>query len=282
MHQRVAIFGPGLLGGSLALALRERNLAQAISIYARKPESVPEVKASGVADLISNNPAEVVRGADLVVLCVPVGVMKSLIEAALPGLDPQAIVTDVGSVKAPVVADLEPLLQGKARWIGSHPMAGSEQAGFSAARSNLFAAAVTIVTPTVQTHSETIAQVENFWKNLGSRTVRFDPETHDRLVAQISHLPHLVAAALVRSVCDQSLSIIGNGFRDTTRIASGPAELWTEILLSNRKAVAESLDQLISLLQTTREQLAKNDEKGLHDLLAHANHIRSQMTSGRP
>src|SRR5438034_864233 len=126
--------------------------------------------------------------------------MKSLIEAALPGLDPQAIVTDVGSVKAPVVAELEPSLQGKARWIGSHPMAGSELTGFSAARSSLFEGAVTIVTPTAQTHPETISAVENFWKSLGSRTVLFDPETHDRLVAQISHLPHLVAAALVRSV----------------------------------------------------------------------------------
>jgi prephenate dehydrogenase len=278
MFSKVAVLGPGLLGGSIALALQKRRLAGAISLYTRHPASVAALQAQNLTPWISTDPAETVRDAELVVLCVPIGAMKPLVEAALPGLDPFAIVTDVGSVKAPVVEQLELLLAGQARWIGSHPMAGSEQAGFGAARADLFQGATTIVTPTENTDPTALAAVEKFWQSLGSQTLSLSPSVHDQMVAKVSHLPHLVAAALVHTTCAESLKLAGPGFRDTTRIAAGPADMWQEILMTNQTAIITALDHLIETLQLTRRQLVEKDEKGLHDLLAAANHVRSQLT----
>ena len=272
---KVAILGPGLLGGSLALALRAQ--AKDIALYCRRAAAAEELKSTGIAPVVTTDPAEAVRGADVVVLCVPIGAMEGLSRQIQGAVDPSALITDVGSVKAPVVAALEPIFFGRGCWVGSHPMAGSEKAGFSAARADLFEGATTIVTPTARTKGGAAGRARAFWESVGSRVLEFPPERHDELVAQISHLPHLLAAVLVASASEAGLGMIGNGFRDTTRVASGPADLWTEILLSNRRAVAQALEELTKVLARARGQLKEGDEKGLHELLARANHIRSQL-----
>lgn len=276
---KIAILGPGLLGGSIALALRERQLAAEISLYGRSEKSLEGARQAGVTEAMFTDPCRAVEDAEVVIFCTPIGVMPSLAQTILPALDPLAVVTDVGSVKGCVVKELEPLFHGKARWVGSHPMAGSEQAGFAAARADLFMRSVCIVTPTDSTEPQAVQVASELWTALGCRVLALDPLRHDELVAQISHLPHLVAAALVQAASEESLALIGNGFRDTTRVAAGPPPMWTDILLSNRTALESVLGRLIATLEQARTQLRSGDEKGLHHLLAQANHVRCQLGS---
>jgi prephenate dehydrogenase len=252
----VAILGPGLIGGSLALALAERGLARRLMIYARSARALDAIRTAGVDAELTGNPSEAVRNADVVILCVPIEAMAGLVHEYRDALKPTALVTDVGSVKGSVDRDLAPLLENRALWIGSHPMAGSEQAGFSAARADLFEDATVILTPTRHTQHEAERRAEEFWKALGGRLTIISPEKHDQLVAAISHIPHLIAAALVNhAVRHGDLEIAAGGFRDTTRVASGSPELWSEILLANQDAVAAQLDHLVRDLQTIKAAL---------------------------
>ena len=256
----VAILGPGLIGGSLALALAERGLAKRLMIYARSPRALDAIRTAGVDAELTGNPGEAVRDADVVVLCVPIEAMAGLVREFRGALKPGALVTDVGSVKGSVDRDLAPLLEDRALWIGSHPMAGSEQAGFAAARPDLFDGATVILTPTKRTSRDAHRRAEKFWTALGSNLAVLPPEKHDRLVAAISHIPHLIAAALVNhAVVFGDLDLAAGGFRDTTRVASGSPELWTEILLANREAVGDQLEDLIRSLEAIRLALKNHD-----------------------
>jgi prephenate dehydrogenase len=283
----VAILGPGLIGGSLALALAERGLADRLMIYARSPHALDAIRTAGMEAELTGNPSEAVREADVVILCVPIEAMAALVHEFRDALKPTALVTDVGSVKGSVDRDLAPLLDDRALWIGSHPMAGSERAGFSAARPDLFEDAVVILTPTHQTHPEAAWRAEEFWQALGGRVIRLSPEMHDDRVAQISHLPHLLAASLVAHASEDSLELAGGGFRDTTRIASGSPELWTEILSANAAAVAQHLGLLIQDLQvlhaSLQRQSTQSDEKSrLLATLKAAHDARSKLPQKRP
>jgi prephenate dehydrogenase len=281
----VAILGPGLIGGSLALALAERNLVERLVIYARSPRSLDEIRLAGVDAELTGNPSEAVREADVVILCVPIEAMRGLVGECRGALKPQALVTDVGSVKGSVEAALAPLLKGRVQWIGSHPMAGSEQSGFVAARPDLFENAAVIVTPTPETTAGAQARAEEFWRALGGRVYALAPADHDLAVADISHVPHLLAALLVANANPMSLPLAGGGFRDTTRIASGSPELWTEILWANREAVArhcaawaEELDRVERLFRDDRVS-AKSE---LFKLLETAQSVRSQLPGAKP
>jgi prephenate dehydrogenase len=282
----VAILGPGLIGGSLALALAERGLAQRLMIYARSPRALDAIRTAGVDAELTGNPSEAVRDADVVILCVPIEAMAALVTEFRDALKPTALVTDVGSVKGSVDRDLAPLLENRALWIGSHPMAGSEQAGFSAARADLFDGAAVIVTPTRHTVQAAEQRAEQFWKALGGRVFTFGPEAHDRYVAQISHLPHLMAAALVCQASDEALELAAGGFRDTTRVASGSAELWTEILSANAKSVAVELEGLITHLQVIKSHLEEPPsgpmKSALHRTLKTAQDARSKIVETNP
>jgi prephenate dehydrogenase len=277
----VAILGPGLIGGSLALGLAERNLTDRLVIYARSPRALDEIRTAGVSAELTGNPSEAVCEADVVILCVPIDAMAGLVREIRDELKPSALVTDVGSVKGRIVRELEPLLDKRALWIGSHPMAGSEQAGFAAAQADLFQDAAVVLTPTPHTQREADRRAEQFWAALGGRVIRLSPDEHDRRVAQISHLPHLVAAALASRVSKEALELAGGGFRDTTRVAAAPPELWTEILSSNAKAVAQYLDLLIRDLEALKQGLeipgAPAQKRLLIALLKAGHDVRSQL-----
>lgn len=242
----------------MALAF-QKDAAVEVRLWARRQEAVEEARALRVADVASTNLSEVVSGSDTVVLCVPVGAMEGLVQQILPHLLADALVTDVGSVKGNVCQTLEPLLKGRAHFIGSHPMAGSEKAGISAARPDLFAGAVCIITPEVgKTSVVAVERAKALWEQLGCRVRSLEPSVHDEVCALISHLPHVCAAALVNSVqtaLPGALDFCGNGFRDSTRIAGGLPSMWSEILLSNGAAVAKSLRLFISILEQTATQL---------------------------
>jgi prephenate dehydrogenase len=256
----VAILGPGLIGGSLALALAERGLAKRLMIYARSPRALDAIRTAGVDAELTGNPSEAVADADVVILCVPIEAMAGLVHEFRDALKPDALVTDVGSVKGSVVRDLAPLLENRALWIGSHPMAGSERGGFAAARADLFEDATVILTPTKQTSRDAQSRAKKFWAALGSNLVILSPEKHDQMIAAVSHIPHLIAAALVNhAVTFGDLDLAAGGFRDTTRVASGSPELWEQILLANRDAVGGQLDHLIRNLQAIRFTLQKED-----------------------
>ena len=256
----VAILGPGLIGGSLALALAERQLAERLMIYARSPHALDEIRTAGVEAELHGNPSEAVSEADVVILCVPIEAMADLVHQIRGDLNPNTLVTDVGSVKGSVVRDLEPLLAGRALWIGSHPMAGSEQTGFAAARPDLFEGASVIITPTRRTEPEAERRGAQFWEALGGRVTTLSPDDHDEAVALISHVPHVVASALTywsspslqqreNPGAPDAQKLAGGGFRDITRIASGSPELWAEILLANSSTVVTALRSLGRVLE---------------------------------
>jgi prephenate dehydrogenase len=281
----VAILGPGLIGGSLALALAERGLAERLFIYARSAHALDAIRLAGIDAELSGNPSEAVREADVVILCVPIEAMPALVQECRDALKPGALVTDVGSVKGSVDAALAPLLTGRALWIGSHPMAGSEQSGFVAARPDLFENAAVIVTPNAQTAPGAQALAEKFWRALGARVFTLSPEKHDQTVAEISHLPHLLAALLVLNADVAGLPLVGGGFRDSTRIAAGAPDLWIEILRSNRVAVAHACENLAALLVQVEGLLRQEGpaaKSELFKILETAQSVRSRLTDQKP
>jgi len=280
---KIAILGPGLLGGSIALAIRERSNTTLV-LWIRRSEVIPELRAKGFAEAeITTDLAKAVDGADLAVLCCPVGAMPGLIDAIgqTRALAPGCLVTDVGSVKDSVVATLTPKvaeLQGI--FIGSHPMAGSENAGIAHARSDLLTGAACLLTPTETTSREALARLVQFWQGLGMRTSFLSPSEHDHALARVSHLPHAAAAALTLAALGPKPSdgaLCGNGLRDSTRIAKGGAAMWSEILLENRAALMEPLRNLQGILGELLVFLENRDQEGLAEFLRDAKELREQL-----
>lgn len=277
MLQKLTILGPGLLGGSIGLAARQRQLAGKVAVWARRPEAADQAYQLGAADEASADLRRSVAGADMVVLATPIGTMRALAEQLRPLLAPNCIVTDVGSVKYPVVAELSHVLP---RFVGSHPMAGSDQAGIEAARRDLFDNAVCILTPNADTDKAAQQTVYDFWKALGCQVRTLSPQEHDEIIARVSHLPHVVAAAVVNVVCSDGahpLNFVGPGFKDFSRIAGGPAEMWTEICLENRQEIGRGLEHLIEELTKLRAALQNSDAVELKAMLKRAKHYRDEL-----
>ncbi len=278
----IAILGPGLLGGSLALAVRRIMPDADVRVWARRAEAADEVCKMNLASLATTSVADAVTGATLVILATPIGVMTDL-AAQIARCDVAAgcIVTDVGSVKVPVVSALEPLFAGtRAEFIGSHPMAGSEKTGIASARGDLFQGAACFVTPTEKTSGLVVQQTMAFWKQLGCRIIRRSPEEHDRLVARISHLPHLLAVLTTLAALEKDPTALegsANGFRDTTRVAAGDPDLWTGILLGNRDEVVNALRDASDRMRDVLEMLEGMDEEALRLFLARAKTLRDQL-----
>jgi len=277
MISKLTILGPGLLGGSIGLAAKRRKAAERVAVWARRIEACDAVLACGAADEATHDLRRAVSESDLVVLATPIGVMRSLAEQIRTVIPPGCVVTDVGSVKYPVVTALSDLLP---KFVGSHPMAGSEQTGIEAARVDLLEKAVCIVTPRENTDKTALSVVHEFWKALGCSVWTLSPSVHDEVVAHISHLPHMVAAALVNVVCrdgSERLKFVGPGFKDVTRIASGPPEMWTEICLENRQEIGRALEPLIEEMGRVRAALANADPVELRAMLKRAKHFRDEL-----
>lgn len=270
----VAIMGLGLMGGSLGLALR-RQPGMRVSGYARREETRRLALACGAVDDVFLHPAEAVRGAQLTVICTPVGQIPAMAEACLAGLEPGSVVTDVGSSKAEVVRRMDAIFAGtQAVFVGSHPIAGSERQGLESASADLYRGALVVVTPSDLTDPAALRMAEEFWAGLGARVRRTAPGDHDRLLAATSHLPHL-AAALVsatvgRHAPEQAGIFCGSGFYDTTRVAEGDPALWREILQTNRAAVLEELRALQNNLTALTAALEGGDFEAAQCLLADA------------
>jgi prephenate dehydrogenase len=273
----LAVFGPGLIGGSILRARGKFFPGSKLRIWGRSHANLEQVKSTlGDECFISTDPSEVAAGAEAVIFCTPVDSMEELAEKIHTSASSARWFTDAGSVKGDLVLRLEKILG--PRYLGSHPMAGSEKTGFSSASAGLFTNAVCILTPTGTTPPEVRREVGEFWQGLGCRITECDPFQHDEMVARVSHLPHLTAAALVEVVADEALNVAGPGFRDSTRIAMGDPEMWTGILMENRDAVLRSIEKLEDSLQTAAEALRHNDRQSLKNLLSHAAQKRARIS----
>jgi prephenate dehydrogenase len=288
--RKAALIGVGLLGGSLGLALKRRQLADSVHGFVRREASVHECEQLGVVDKVHLDLSGAVEGADLIVFCTPLGQMRKLAEQMRDHI--AAVVTDVGSVKASVVQELEPIFRGsEAQFVGSHPMAGAEKTGPAAASANLFEHAVCVVTPTANTDLSALEKVEMLWRSVGGIPRRMSPEVHDELVSRSSHLPHVIAAELVNYVLDSDRpkeqgALCANGFRDTTRIASGSPEMWRDICLANRHQLVRALEGFAGELNRFRAALEKGDTAAVERFFRSARERRDgwqgQKTSPSP
>jgi len=278
---KVAVVGPGLIGGAVLWECQHRHLAKSLAAFEPNADALPRLKAAFPGLACAGSAAEAAAGADLVLLCLPIDKMEEVAREIAPVLAPGAVVTDVGSVKAPVVRALAPIL--KDRWIGGHPMAGREKGGFDpAASAGFFEGKAVLLTLAEETSLRARSLVAAFWERLGGKVSFLTPEEHDRRAARISHLPHLAAAALAAIVDDDSVKMAGPGFRDATRIAAGPAGMWREILLANRAEVGGILDALVSELEGARAALRNGDAEALHTLLEKANETRRKFEALHP
>jgi prephenate dehydrogenase len=257
--QRLSIIGVGLLGGSIGLAVKSAAMPCHVVGYGHRRATLDKALASGAIDEAADTPAAAISGADLVILCTPVGLFRQNLADIAPALARGAIVTDVGSTKRGVVQAAAQILPKHARFVGSHPMAGSEKRGIDFARADLFQGARCILTPDDSTDAQAQAAVAGFWRTLGMSITTLSPDDHDRLVCDISHLPHALAALLVTMQEDAALRLAGKGFLDSTRIAGGDGALWRDIFLDNRDHLAAALaryrttlDEFLALLDPAR------------------------------
>lgn len=266
--------------------MRRRGLAVEVAGFVRREQTAREAVAAGAVDRAVLDLAEAVDGADLVVLGTPVAQMAAVIAQCASGLAPGAVVTDVGSAKAAVVAAVEePLHRAGARFVGSHPMAGSERTGVRAAREDLFAAAVVVVTPTAASDTEAVERTAGLWQAVGARVLRMSPERHDELVSRSSHLPHLVAVALARYIlgpgqAPEQGQLCATGFRDTTRVASGSPEMWRDIALANRPAILAALAGFATELAGLRAAIEAGDGTAIEALLREGKERRDGWSGG--
>lgn len=281
MFDRITIVGVGLLGGSLGLAVKAVSPQTHIVGVGHRQSSLDEALAAGVVDSVTLDPAAGVREASLVVLCTAIGRFAPLLEKIAPALQPSAIVTDVGSTKAQVVREAQRILRGRAAFVGSHPIAGSERRGVSFARTDLYEGKTCILTPTRTTPPEALRQVERFWQQVGMRTVQLSPAAHDKVLAAVSHLPHALASLLVNMQRAGDLDLAGTGFLDLTRIASGDPAMWRDIFLSNAPAVGAALRRLGRQLDQFAAALDRRDAGTIERALARAQQRRTAMLEKR-
>jgi prephenate dehydrogenase len=283
MFNKAAIIGAGLIGGSIGMALRQCRLARHVAAAARSEETLRLALDLGAADTATRSVAEAVTGADLVVLAAPVSLIIEHLGIIGSAISATCLVTDVGSVKAPIVAAGEKTLPHPGRFIGGHPLAGSEHGGISSARPDLFQGATWVFTPGVGTESAALNQVQGLAVALGAKPLVLSPQEHDDLVARTSHLPHIVAAALMTVIVNRAkegaaiLDVIGQGFRDTTRIAAGDAALWADIALANADALLAALGEMNAALTRFAAALAARDREELERLLLDAQRARETL-----
>lgn len=258
------------MGASLLMALRSKSPRTKLSVWARRREAVDEILQRGLADSAHTEAAGAVAGADTVVLCVPVDRMHEVAQAVAPHVDPDTLVTDVGSTKEKLSGDLEKIFARDKNFVGSHPMCGSEESGLAAARADLYEDALCVVCPTPSAREDLVAKAEQLWKSVGARTAQLSPAEHDRAAAAASHVPHVAAAALVGLVAGEPKTLralCASGFRDTTRVAAGSPDLWAAILTENATQVSAALEKFEKLLADYRAAIGTADREKIAQML---------------
>ena len=280
----IAILGLGLMGASLALALRQRGYAGRLVAFARKETTRREALARGIVDEAHADPDAAVAAASLAVLCAPIRACVELAADVAPALRPGTLVTDVGSTKGWLCRQMAGVLP-PGVFVGSHPIAGSEKQGLEAASADLYENALTVVAAAPDAPAEAVERVTALWRSAGSRTCRMEPEDHDRLLARTSHLPHVAAAALAKAIGRDSAETVGafcgTGFYDSTRVASGSIDMWHDILMTNAPAVAEELRAFKLEVERVYDDLQAGRFGDVAQFLERARAARAELLKGR-
>ena len=286
--KRVALIGIGLINSSIAHLMRRDNLADSIVACARREETLETARSLGIVDHTTTDPAVAVKGADLIVLGVPVGACREIARAMEPGLSAGAIVTDVGSVKRRVVNDLLPHLPEGVTLVPGHPIAGTEHSGPEAGFPELFDGRWCILTPVERTTPEALERVSAFWRHAGSMVEVMDVEHHDRVLAITSHLPHLIAYTIVGTVADlenatrsEVIRYSASGFRDFTRIAASDPVMWRDVFLSNKDAVLEMLGRFSEDLTALQRAIRWEEGDKLEELFTRTRAIRRSIIEAK-
>lgn len=274
----VTVVGVGLLGGSLGLALKDRGLARTVRGVGRRQESLDTALSLGAIDEPYLNSREAVRGADLVVLCTPACLIPSELDSIRPLISMSAVVTDVASTKAEICAHVRNTWSEPYRFVGSHPMAGSEKYGPEHATPHLYDGCATIVEPRADHAEDAYETVCSLWRAVGARVVEVDPSLHDGLVARTSHIPHILAAIIAELAAGAGdvHALVGRGFRDVTRIAAGRPEIWRDICLTNRKAIVDGLDETAGQIAAVRQLIEEGSADELEAFFRSAQAARSK------
>ena len=280
---RLAIIGVGLIGGSLALALKEAGAVGEVIGCGRGKPNLEKAIELGVIDTYSRDPLEAVVDADVIFLATPVKTLGAVMQQCLSGLKPGAVITDGGSVKGDVVRMIEPLLPTGVHFVPGHPIAGTENSGAEAAFSSLYRGKRCILTPTENTDPQALELIERMWRTVGSDVVRMPQEKHDKVLAAISHLPHMVAYSLVNAVGsydhyeENILEYSAGGFRDFTRIASSDPTMWRDIAETNREALLEMMERFESSFAELKVDIAEGNGDKLFEFFLRSKQLRDAI-----
>jgi prephenate dehydrogenase len=282
--RKLVVVGVGLIGGSFALALKRAGAVSEVVGVGRNAPSLDEALRLGIIDRIGTADRETLRDADLVLLAIPVGQMAAAMRAIAPHLGADTVVTDAGSTKASVIAAARDAFPASfSQFVPAHPIAGAERSGPAAAKPDLYVGRRVVISPLAETSAAATARVEAAWLACGARLSAMTPESHDRIFATVSHLPHLLAYALVHELCErdnagQLFGFAASGFRDFTRIAGSHPEMWRDIFLENRDALIAELDRYVAKLDALRALLDAGDGAALERLLEDASKARKNWT----
>jgi len=281
LFNKLCLIGLGLIGSSIARAARARNAVREIAAYDASPQVLARVRELGIADDASGDLRAALTGADLVILCVPVGAIGAVAHACAPYLERGAILSDVGSVKGSVVAQVAPHVPAGVHFVPAHPLAGTEYSGPDSGFATLFHNRWCLLTPTKDTDAGMVEELAEFWKRLGAKVEATTPEHHDLALAVTSHLPHLIAFNIVGTAAhleevtqSEVIKFSASGFRDFTRIAASDPTMWRDVFLHNKDAVLDMLGRFNADLQSLQRMIEQGDGQGLFDLFTRTRAIR--------
>lgn len=273
----VAILGVGLLGGSVAAALKRLPTSTHIVGWARSVESKADLLAFPFLDEVQTSLRRVCESADVIVVASPVDTIAELVILAAQHCPPDCLITDVGSTKATITHSVDRSVA-SGLFVAAHPIAGGERSGAAAAKSNLFDGKLTILTPGSGVDSDRIERCDRFWRSTGCSTITMSAEQHDRSLAAVSHVPHLIAAVVAKASPAESLDLVGSGWRDVTRVAAGDASMWTAIVRENRQAIGQHLKTVSGEIAELQQFIDRSDDESLMRWLSSAAKIRQRVS----
>jgi prephenate dehydrogenase len=283
LFKKMTLAGVGLIGGSLALVAKRDALIDHIVGFGRTQANLDVAKERDMIDSSSRDPIEAARGSDLLMLAVPIVAMRATLEKMIPHLAPAAVITDVGSAKGWVVRELEPLINPPMSLVAAHPVAGKETTGAIAGDIDLFRDRRVIVTPSAKSIEPAIEKIEQLWKATGANVERMDPDVHDAVLARASHLPQIVSSALAASLLDEQVGKLwaaqfgASGLRDTTRLAASSWEMWRDIFIANREALAAAMKLFGDTFADFQRAIDAGDIDALEKLFDRGRRMREKM-----
>ncbi len=278
--KKVSILGVGLIGASVALAMKKRGLCGSVTGFGRNESSLVRARERGIIDSFDLDPVKASAHSDLVLFAMHAGSFEATAREIAPSLKKGAIVTDVGSVKGSLVYEIENILSGRATFVGGHPIAGGEKSGIESADAELFKGRRCIITPTGKTDKAAGEVLVSLWQSLGAEVIIMSPEEHDRVMGAVSHLPHVIAYEMVNAayeIDESCLQYSGTGFRDVTRIASSSPELWRDVCLLNRENLARFIDVFVRRMEAVKGYMVNADAKSLEGEFRKAKTLRDGL-----